>query len=285
MLLGWFAIAGCIAAGSFIGLINSNWLKTTLSLADAALLGFIINYLSNFFHEAAHYNLAKDKTKNDLLANFFLGILQAQNIKHYRQVHWQHHVHLGTTEDTEHSYFNGLTAKFFIESLSGINAIRIFLSRNKNSFTGDDKEAALLRKQKTTMLITGIVFHLSFLFLFFITNQYWIAAIWLLGFGSFFPFFGALRQLLEHRNDRATNKTDYQKTSHGKTNRIFSGNYFAAAFGSAGFDRHLLHHLEPQISYTNLHELENYLSNTSLASQLKKHKTTYLNSFISLLGK
>ena len=135
------------------------------------------------------------------------------------------------------------------------------------------------------MIIAGITFQLSFLCLFFFTKQYWVAGIWLLGFGAFFPFFGALRQLLEHRSEWASCKTDYTRTAHGKTNRIFSGNAFAAAFGSAGFDRHLLHHLEPQISYTNLYELEKYLSNTSIATQLKKHKTTYFNAFISLLGK
>ena len=284
--IGWLAFAGCIAAGSYIEQIENIWVKIILFIADAMLLGFITSYLSNFFHEAAHYNLSNDKNRNDLLANIFLGILQAQNIKHYRLVHWQHHVHLGTTDDTEHSYFNGLNTKFFIENLFGISAIRIFLFRSGNSFLLDTEyEKTILKKQKLQMLIAGIVFHLSFLSLFILTKNYWIAGIWLLSFGSFFPFFAALRQLLEHRSELADSKSDYLRNAHGKTNRLFSNNIFSSTFGSAGFDRHLLHHLEPQISYTNLRKLEKYLSQTSLAPQLKKHKTTYLKAFISLLGK
>lgn len=283
--IGWLGFAACIIAGFYINQIENILLKLFLSLADAVLLGFIINYLSNFFHEAAHYNIAPDKKKNDLLANCFLGILQAQHINHYRLVHWQHHVNLGTPDDTEHSYFNSLGVKFFVESLAGINALRIFLFRNTNTTINNTKtETGLIKKQKLMMLIAGVIFQLSFLFLFFITKQYWVIGIWLLAFGSFFPFFGSLRQLLEHRSEWASNKKNYLKTAHGKTNRIFNGN-FASTFGSAGFDRHLLHHLEPQISYTNLRELEDYLNNTAIAPQLKKHQTTYFKTFISLLGK
>lgn len=282
---GWLAFAACIAAGIYINQIENTWIKTIASLADAVILGFIINYLSNFFHEAAHYNIAPDKKLNDLLANCFLGILQAQHINHYRLVHWQHHVNLGKPEDTEHSYFNSLGFSFFLESLTGISALRIFLFRSTSTFIiPDNAEKKLIKKQKMSMLIAGIFFQLSFLLLFFITKQYWLAGIWLFAFGSFFPFFASLRQLLEHRSEWASSKTDYLKTAHGKTNRIFSGG-LARTFGSAGFDRHLLHHLEPQISYTNLRELENYLSKTPLAPQLKKHQTTYFKTFISLLGK
>lgn len=284
--LGWLALLGCIVAGVFINQIENTWIKILTALADAVLLGFIVNYLSNFFHEAAHYNIAPGKNKNDLLANCFLGILQAQHIRHYRLVHWQHHVHLGTPEDTEHSYFDALTFRFFIESLTGIRAMRIFFSRSSNtSPVLDKKEIESVKQQKLFMLFAGVLFHFIALTLFLITKQYWMAGIWIVGFGTFFPFFGSLRQLLEHRSEWASKKTDYSKVPHGRTNRIFSGDSFASAFGSAGFDRHLLHHLEPQISYTNLKELEDYLSNTDLAQQLKKQKTSYLKTFITLLGK
>ena len=280
---GWIIIAACIIAGLFINQITSTWLKIAASLADAALLGFVVNYLSNFFHEAAHYNIAADKNKNDFIANCFLGILQAQHIKQYRIVHWQHHVHIGTPEDTEHSYFDALTFRFFIESLTGTRAVRIFLSRSKsnaaNAQTGNEK------KQKLQMLFAGIIFHIALLVIFIFTKQYWLAGIWLLGFGTFFPFFGSLRQLLEHRGEWASKKNDYRKMPHGRTNRIFSGSAFAVAFGSAGFDRHLLHHLEPQISYTNLSDLENFLRQTSIGTQIKKQKTSYYKAFIKLLGK
>lgn len=284
IIAGWIALLACIIAGIFINSLENIWLKIFLSLVVAVILGFIVNYLSNFFHEASHYNIAPDKKRNDLLANCFLGILQAQHIKHYRQVHWQHHVNLGTPEDTEHSYFDALTFKFFFESLTGIRAIKIFLFRS-NTGAGKKTKDSATKKQKLTMLVAGAAFHLFALFTCIITKQYWLFGIWLLGFGTFFPFFGSLRQLLEHRGEWAHKEIDYNKTPHGKLSRIFSSNVFASTFGSAGFDRHLLHHLEPQISYTNLKDLEKFLSNTSIAPQLKKQKTTYLKTFIKLLGK
>ena len=280
---GWILIVACVIVGLLINQIESIWIKILLSLADSMLLGFVVNYLSNFFHEAAHYNIAPDKNKNDLIANCFLGILQAQHIKQYRIVHWQHHVHIGTPEDTEYSYFSALTFRFFMESLTGTRAVRIFLSRSKsnaaNEQTGNEK------KQKLQMLFAGIIFHIVVLVIFIFTKQYWLAGIWLVGFGTFFPFFGSLRQLLEHRGEWASKKTDYSKTAHGRLTRIFSGSAFAAAFGSAGFDRHLLHHLEPQISYTNLSQLEKFLRQTSIGTQIKKQKTSYYKAFIKLSGK
>lgn len=283
---GWLLLIVCVIAGIFITQIYNPWLKISVAIADAVVLGFIVNYLSNFFHEAAHYNIAPDKKMNDLLANCFLGILQAQNIQHYRLIHWQHHIHIGTPEDTERSYFDALNIRFFFESLTGIRAIRIFLFRSGNTLAVPDKdEITAVKKQQLLMLIAGTLFHIGVLSALIISKQYWAAGIWLIGFGTFFPFFGALRQLLEHRSEEANKKIDYNKSIHGRTNRIFSGSIFAAAFGSAGFDRHLLHHLEPQISYTNLKQLENFLSDTSVAAQLKKHKISYLIAFIKLFGK
>ena len=281
---GWLVIFGCVFIGIYTNQLSSNWLKLFVSLADAILLGFAVNYLSNFFHEAAHFNIAPGKLKNDLLANMFLGILQAQHIKHYRVVHWKHHINLGTPEDTEHSYFDALSLRFFFESLTGIRAIRVFLFRSNNTKSGE-KEDDSLKNQKRMMLFAAAVFHLIVLFIFIITTHYWMVGIWLAGFGTFFPFFASLRQLLEHRDEWANKNRNYFKTPHGKINRIFSGRGFAASFGSAGFDRHLLHHLEPQISYTNLKELDLFLQETFINDALKKRKTTYLKTFISLIGK
>ncbi len=285
IIAGWLMLAACVVAGIYIGKLESTALKIVLALADAILLGFVVNYLGNFFHEASHYNIAPSKKWNDWLANAFLGILQAQHIQHYRQVHWQHHVHLGTPEDTEHSYFSALNFSFFFESLTGIRAVKIFLFRSSNPGKKPADKSGATKAQQMGMLLAGIVFHLSVLGLALYYAQYWLAGTWLLGFGTFFPFFGSLRQLLEHRGEWARASVDYHKTPHGKLSRIFSSGVFAATFGSAGFDRHLLHHLEPQISYTNLKAVEQFLSSTSIAPQLQQQKTTYWQAFIKLLGK
>jgi fatty acid desaturase len=250
------------------------WPKIIIAFSAAAIAGFTVSYIINFFHEAAHFNIAKQKETNDLLANFFLGILQAQGIKHYRIIHWQHHVHHGTTADTERSYFEALTVKFFLETLTGIRALKIILYRNKNiADVSSQKDTETAIMEGKYMLLAGTFFHISIIALLGYTEQYWMLLTWILAFGTFFPFFSSLRQLLEHRSEMADKQIDYSKVNHGRINRIFYSGLFASGLGSAGFTRHLLHHLEPQVSYTNLKQLEEFLTGTSIGPFLQKQKT------------
>jgi hypothetical protein len=53
------------------------------------------------------------------------------NIESYRKIHWDHHRFLGTTQDTENSYFRPLNNRFIIENLFGIHAIRVILQRSR----------------------------------------------------------------------------------------------------------------------------------------------------------
>jgi hypothetical protein len=94
-----------------------------------------------------------------------------------------------------------------------------------------------------------------------------------------FPFFGSLRQLLEHRDDAAPSTIDFQTQSHGAYTRLFGDDVFSATFGGAGFNRHLLHHWEPQVSYTNLPELEAFLQGTELKRVMDLRRTTYFEIF------
>ncbi len=288
MIMGWILIVLCLVFAGMANHLHPIWQKILVTVAIAKLLGFIINYLSHFFHEAAHYNLAKDRATNDRLANAFLGILVAQHINHYRRIHWQHHLLLGTTEDTEHSYYHALNFRFFFENLTGIRAIQIYLYRSKRENSNSGKstgEPVSVKKQQLLMMLASAAFHLTVIGIFLYTHEYCAVAVWLLGFGSFYPLFGSMRQLLEHRSDKADSRINYAQTAQGKTNRMFNVDRFAPWFGSAGFDRHLLHHLEPQLSYTNFKEMEEFLNHTPLYAALQKMKTSYIKTFFSLLGK
>ena len=92
-------------------------------------------------------------------------------------------------------------------------------------------------------------------------------------------FFGSLRQLLEHRDDAAPSATDFQTRNHGPFTRLFGDDVFSATFGGAGFNRHLLHHWEPQVSYTRLPELETYLQGTEIKRVTDLRRTTYFETF------
>lgn len=261
------------------------WTLTNVfgTVVMALLIGFFLASLNLFIHEAAHYNIHHNKKTNDLLANIFIGIWFGMNVKSYRIIHWQHHEKLGTVEDTEHSYFNALSWKFILSTLFGIHVIRILLFRNKNvsAATGQNPENKRLDK---IMFFSGILLNLLLLSAaYYIGNYFWIPA-WIIGMFSIYPFFNSVRQLLEHRDEKAQAETDYAQVPHGVVSRFFQFNLFSYFFGGAGFDKHLLHHWDPQISYTRLKEVADFLSMTQQCNEIiTKSRTNYLTTFLKLL--
>lgn len=250
-------------------------------LAGSVLLGYLMAYIQLFFHEAAHYNIAKGKKTNDILANIFIGLFIGEDIKFYRLMHFEHHRHLGKIIDTEHSYFDPLNIRFIIESITGIKALKVRKRRNKFFISSSGQKITTLNKQ----LLAGISLHLIIIGILAYFKQWTVIFSWVIGMGIFFPFFNSLRQLLEHRSESASKKVDYSKVPHGETNRMFGDSFIARTFGGAGFNRHLLHHWEPQVSYTRLKDLENFLMETESADILQQHSSSYLKVFLKLFNR
>ena len=67
-------------------------------------------------------------------------------------------------------------------------------------------------------------------------------------------------------------------------NKLFGSGPLASTLGGAGFNRHLLHHWEPQLSCTRLAELERFLENTELKPALDAHRTSYVREWLRLFG-
>jgi len=246
----------------------------------AVLIGYIAAYLSLFIHEAGHFNIHPDKKRNDQLATIFLCLPFGLSLKSYRKIHWQHHLHLGTPEDAEVSYFHAPTKLFLLETLTGIHLLRTILRKEGNNVL--TKEQA---KQSRIMLITGMLIHVLVLCAAFIAGSWPFAIAWLAGFGIFFPFFATIRQILEHRDELASPNTNFYKQPHGKVSRLFVHHILSSSFGSAGFTRHMIHHWDPQISYTRLKDIENFLTKSEKTSSLiKASKTTYTSTLKKLLA-
>src|SRR3982750_4585842 len=101
---GYFLIAIILFLASQVK--NVQFYVTGLTIFTASVItGFLLAFLALFLHEAGHFNLHANKKTNDILATVFLGVLFGVSIKSYRKIHWQHHLHLGNTSDTETSYF------------------------------------------------------------------------------------------------------------------------------------------------------------------------------------
>jgi fatty acid desaturase len=248
-------------------------------LIGGLLTGFTLAYLASFLHEAGHFNLHRDKKKNDKLADIFLGILFGISIKAYRKIHWQHHLQLGMPDDTETSYFNALTPGFFLESFTGIHLLKVIAKKSGHHLLTDN-----MKKQSFRMLLACAVLHLAIMVSLLVAHLWVTAAIWVTAMLIFFPFFATVRQLLEHRSELAEKNTDYTKEAHGKLSRIFASDLFSRLFGSAGFNKHMIHHWDPNISYTRLNEIEEFLSRCDSTRELvATSRTTYFKTLRKLL--
>jgi fatty acid desaturase len=273
LALGFAAACGIAAtAGNVVGMLCVPLTGTWMGFWFASLVLFI--------HEAAHYNVHPRKEWNDRLANAFIAILIGDDVRHYRSIHWQHHLHLGDVHDTEVSYRWAPTARFFLETLSGVHAWRVFkvhrraaLPRAAASRSSWQDLAALGRG----MLLHGAIVGGAAL------AGWWSASVaWVVAVAVVFPYLSALRQQLEHRAADASTAIDYGVVPHGAVNRMFADGVWARAFGSAGFRRHLLHHWDPTISYTRFDEFERFVLTTPLAAPLDEARTSYLAAWRAL---
>jgi fatty acid desaturase len=240
-------------------------------IAGSILIGYVTAYLALFIHEAGHYNIHPSKKINDRLATIFLCLPFGLSLRSYRKIHWQHHVHLGTPQDTEVSYFNALTKIFILETLTGIHLLRTMMRKENNSVLTKEQV-----QQSRLLLFAGFVLHIIILTAAFLTGNWPFAIAWLLGFGIFFPFFATIRQILEHRDELAISASKFYKQPHGKVSRLFVHSIISGSFGSAGFTRHMIHHWDPQISYTRLKDIEEFLTTCAkTAPIIQSSKTTY----------
>jgi fatty acid desaturase len=259
--------AGYLALGLLLGAVvlldqRLGRLWWLLGAAGGLCIGYVLAYLLLFFHEAAHFNLAKSRAANDALADLLIGSFTGQTIKAYRVVHMDHHRLLGTPDDTEHSYFRSPGLGFLLEHLLGVRLLSVMAERRAHVA----RKAALLLGLAAWARCWSLVVA-------------WPVAVLMV-----MPTFTAVRQLLEHRRFDASSSTNYGLEPHGACTRMFASGPIGSTLGGAGFNRHLLHHWEPQVSYTNLAELEAFLLQTEAAPIIRSAKTHYVAAWRRLDG-
>jgi fatty acid desaturase len=258
----------------------------------AAWIGFWLNALLTFGHEAAHYNLSPGHARNDLLADWTIWLFFPQTTKTYRKSHWQHHLHLGDPNDTEISYHNCLSPWFLTKALTGIYlfilVIRYVFGQKRKTARFSPAPQAPLPGLKAAALIAplrALTTHAIFVVTALHFHCYATAVVWVAGAALIFPFLATVRQILEHRSVEAACATDFRQVSHGPVNRMFGKSVFSRFYGAAGFNRHLLHHWDPTVSYTRFDEMEAFFSGTPLSARLVGARSTYLTSLILLTRK
>jgi fatty acid desaturase len=282
----YFLIILGIALSIYIETKFSLYITIPVTIISGLWIGYWFHSLSLFLHEAVHYLIHKDKKMNDLLTDLIICPFIFINTEGYRRIHWQHHTNLGTTKDTEKSYFNALSPRFILESLTGIHAVRTLLVYFSPDNHTDHKEKTLSEKikgfdfKKALRLIVSQSIVLLILVLF---GKYFTAIAWIIGIVIFWPFLGSLRQILRHRGEYTSVKVDYYKTDQGAFLRMFGDDLFSKSFGAAGFNKHMLHHWDPHVSYTRLDDMEKFMLSTELGPIIDSGRTSYKNVFFKLL--
>jgi fatty acid desaturase len=286
-ILAGHAVLVATAAAAFFVDLHLGLAGLALVPVGAFVIGYTVAYIQNFFHEAAHFNIAKSRKLNDLLANLLIGSLVGQDIRFYRAIHFDHHRYLGTINDTETSYFDALTGRFILESLTGIRVLRVLSGRQRTAKLAKKAAPTQSATEKKSLfnrqLLLGLAVHGALLAAAVLTHHWMFALAWVTGMAVVFPFFAAIRQVLEHRSFDARADVDHRATPHGAINRLFGSGPLASTMGAAGFNRHLLHHWDPQLSYTRFVELEAYLMQTDLGPALRTHQVSYVQTFSRLL--
>lgn len=256
-----------------------------LVLPMALYLSFWKQSYITFFHEAAHFNIHHNRKINDRLANLFLTPFIGLWIKSYRRHHWQHHVHLGTDGDTEISYVTSLNAKNIIASITGVylakTVFRYFTVAKDKTGRGTSTESSI---KFVSGLCVLAVSQLAITAVLYVTISIYAAACWLITVFITDMFLANMRQTLEHRDARYGDKDDFSDSPHGEVNQMFGTDLLSRHMGGAGFNRHLLHHLDPTVSYTRFDEMEAYLSHTGAASYIDDNRTSYAKRIRELVS-
>lgn len=283
MALPWLFIAVILLL--FFALKESFWWSVFIIPPSTLWIAFWLQSYTSHFHEAAHFNIHPNKKMNDLLSDIFLTPFIGLRVKDYRISHWKHHRFLGLQLDTEISYHKPVTLGQATEGLTGIYLIKTvwrYFQNFRNASLGNAKA-----KRATSSFIWPLGFMFLIQAMATIALYYWVslyaAITWIVSFILVGPFIAKIRQTLEHRSLTAKKDTDFSQVEHGPVNRVFGTDIISRNFGGAGFNRHLLHHFDPSVSYTCFDKLENFLMTTPAKDLIEANRTTYLKTFLALV--
>lgn len=283
IILPWLMIISSIL---LLTQIENTILNIILIPVLAFWFAFWLKAYSLIFHEAAHNNIHKNKIINDIIANVFFTPFFGMWVSQYREHHWEHHLHLGKLKDTEISYHSPINFFQIIHDLTGIYVLKkvaeYFLYFNKGTKNLNRSKNVLLFVSSVSYMIFTQIIIISFFYNFF---SVFLAISWFLGFFFISTFLEKIRQTCEHRSLNAMKEIDYKKVEHGPVNRIFGNDFFSRYFGAAGFNKHLLHHIDPSVSYTSFKEMENFIVNSNASQLVQKNKMSYFHTFKSLFNK
>jgi fatty acid desaturase len=258
----------------------------------AIWIGFWLAALNLFGHEAGHSNLAASRVWNDRIGDWLVWSFFGQSVRMYRRSHWQHHLHLGDAADTETSYRNCLETGFLARAATGLHALAI-LGRYRQATDAASATSPRPQRQaesarsaapaswtdRVVPALRSALLHGAILAALVLAGLWSTAAAWAFATAVVFPLLATVRQVLEHRPFDIDCDVDVVALAEGAANRMFPCDFFSRWLGAAGFNRHLLHHWDPGVSYTRFDDMERFLMATPLAARVDAARTTYASAW------
>lgn len=240
---------------ALVGETSDSW---TFRFACLPFVAALQNHLQILFHEGAHYQLVPKKRLNDIATNIFCGVPFFGLVSQYRYFHFQHHRHLKDPKlDPEVSFYEDQGYRFeplplekllkiiFLD-LCGYHFFQFFFSYQLY-LAREIQERRLPQISKgewTSIAVVAIgvgilltMPHGGRIFLWY----------WILPQVTFLFFFLKLQGYGEHR--ARSGKID-EFTSDLETGKITR--FFIYPYNS---DRHLTHHLYPNVPWYRLRSL------------------------------
>lgn len=252
----------------------ATWAVILVGLAWAALVPHPLVYavvfvvigarqlaLSHLVHDASHYNVSRNKARNDLVSDVFFATPILISTTSFRNVHQLHHSYLGEPErDTDvRAWYNIRGARFLTRSfmtLCGVEAAKASLTytqQGSRDIPASLRHAALAAV--TNLPLLAFCWWLDAPLVYF--------GLWLVPIFTVTVYLLALRVILEHQT------VEYAALGHDEFERSFepplvrsidAGRFERFILGSMNFCRHHEHHLFPGVPYSHLPELHRLLS-------------------------
>jgi fatty acid desaturase len=305
-----------VTYGEFRKTLNVNFFRIQVGIVCSFLSLFVILFLcnktDNFFllifmsvslaltqhrilnvvHEGAHYLLSRSRKFNDTFCNFLAGWFILCDVDQYRITHIEHHRNLGSEFDPENAHMEKLDLTWLVSLISGFNTVRrISVRKQIRSNLGS---RATGKPRHLVVPFLGLLLHSLILLFVYNILSFQTLVVWL--FSTFFltPALGILRNLLEHKYVESVDSAIwYQILGREKpadavlkvTTRTFTKSLLSRLYGSMGFTRHLLHHWDPSISFSNLGKVHKFLLETPLEANLRKVDSTFSSTFVHLWRK
>ncbi|MGW8379821.1 fatty acid desaturase [Streptomyces sp. ODS28] len=246
-----------------------------VAVPAGAWTGWWMHALFLFGHEAAHTNLAPRRRRNDRLGDWCVWLPFGSTTAQYRRTHMAHHTHLGGAGDTETTYYLCLSVANILKGMTGIHVLQVLLRDRRNETSGKKGPSRSGARREMRASLRTVVLHAGTVGGFSTAGLWPVALSWIIGAGCVFPLCALLRTVVEHRQPDAPCSVDFTETEHGPVNRLFGDGPLSRTFGAAGFNKHLLHHWDPAISYTRFSEMEEFFARTPLAAEMESGRTGY----------